>query len=198
MSGPTRVGDALAAEWAARRYGVSRVVDVSMDPWGNLTRAPRQEHEVELMLPMEDQVGETRRYEIVLPFLPPTKNEADAWAPEWRTAAKQKWRKHIKDACERRAMPTNVPRIGLAAMLVFPQNRVRDPQNYAPFLWNWVCDALQGGVHQGYPLIPDDRDGRIDFGKKSSLGITFAVDTHKDWPVKKRKRTRLAITLQVP
>lgn len=147
------------------------------------------------MLPVEEQVGEIRRYEILLPFLPPSKNVADGWPPEWRTAAKQKWRKHLVEACESRNMPVNVSRVGLAAKLIFASNRVRDPQNYAPYLWNWVCDGLQGGVHQGFPLLPDDRDGRIDFGR--NLGIRMAVDTHPDWPKKRRERTLLAVTVQM-
>lgn len=135
--------------------------------------------------------GEIVTYRFAFPYLPPSKNVYDGWLPAWKSAAKHKWINAVIRAVEEQDVPRGVERIGLAATLVFPEPRKRDPQNYAPALWNWIPDGLQKcGV------IKDDRDGVIDFGK--NLGIRFAIDDRKRLSRDARKRTHIALTLRLP
>jgi hypothetical protein len=146
---------------------------------------------VELALPLDvDESVEWRRYKITLPFLPPSKNVYDQWPGTYQHSAKAKWRRHITAEVEAQQIPQGQLRIGLAAVLVFPTARRRDPQNYANCLWNWVPDAL---VRSG--VLVDDRDGAIDFGPR--LGVTMKVDggnVHQKY----RSRTILGISVKVP
>ena len=135
--------------------------------------------------------GEVRLYKIALPFLPPSKNVYDNWPPEWKHSAKKKWEKHIVAACREMAMPLNVPKVGLAATLTFPNRNRRDLQNYAQALWHWVPDALQvAGVISG------DHEGKVEIGR--NWGLTFSFDTRVTVAKKRRERTVLAVTMFVP
>lgn len=132
--------------------------------------------------------GQIVTYRFTVPGLPPSKNTYDGLPPQWKNSMKHKWIRAVIREVEAQDMPRGVPRIGLSAVLVFPTKRRRDPQNYAPALWNWIPDALQkcGVIH-------DDRDGIIDFGP--NLGIQFALDERKSISPDRRKRTQIAITL---
>ena len=136
------------------------------------------------------ETGDLVTYRFVIPGLPPSKNVYDDLPQAWRGSMKHKWINAVIREVEAQDMPRHVGRIGLSALLVFPDTRKRDPQNYVPSLWNWVPDALQKcGV------IDDDRDGMIDFGR--NLGIRFAVDDRKRVSKEIRKRTHIAITMRV-
>jgi hypothetical protein len=174
-------------------YDTSRVWRVVKDPNGGMTRTP---HDVALQLPLTPTIsGELRTYDIRLPFLPPSKNEYDRLPGEWKSGVKRKWYRWIREEAEAQDMPRNVPKIGLMAWLTFPtRGVVRDPQNYASTLWNFVPDALPRG--RGYPMLPDDGQGRIDFGP--NLGIAFRFDERRDVPKKARKRTLIRIAVRVP
>jgi hypothetical protein len=176
-------------------YDVSRVMRVVKHPNGELTRTP---HDVALQLPIVPAVsGELRTYDILLPFLPPSKNEYDRLPGEWKSGVKRKWYRWVREECEAQDMPRNVPKIGLMAWLTFPnRGTVRDPQNYSSTLWNFVPDALQLSRGRGYPMLPDDGQGRIDFGP--NLGIAFRFDERKTVPRKQRQRTLIRIAVRVP
>lgn len=132
--------------------------------------------------------GDLRLYRFTLPFLPPSKNVYDKWPGAWQSSAKSKWKRHI----DQHVKALNIPeaeRIGLAAILVFPTNLRRDPQNYANCLWNWVPDALQASG-----VISGDHMGKIEF--PPGLGIKFAVD-NRVAPKEKRQRTQIILTMKV-
>jgi hypothetical protein len=135
--------------------------------------------------------GEARGYQLLLPFLPPSKNEYDRWLPHWQSGCKKKWLRHLRTQLEENMVPRGVAQVGLSAQLVFPTANRRDPQNYAQTLWNFVPDAL---VECG--IIPDDCAGRIDFGPRH-LGVRFAVDS-RNLPKARRQRTVIAVTMVVP
>lgn len=145
---------------------------------------------VQGILPVNaEEEGDLRLYKIVLPFLPPSKNVYDNWPGEWKSSAKKKWIKRIGEEVTALAIPP-AERIGLAAVLVFPTNARRDPQNYSNCLWHWVPDALQrAGV------IDDDRAGKIDIGP--NWGLKFAIDSRPGVPKDRRQRTHLALTMKV-
>lgn len=174
-----------------------------------LTATPRRD--IALALPLEvPSPGETRIYQMTFPFLPPSKNVYDNWQWMAQRSAKLKWLKAIVRECEAQAMPKNLPRIGLGAVLVFPSRvQRRDVQNYAQTLWHFVPDALQApstrqlAIHAKdpsytlpYGLIPDDTDGRIDW--PPGLGVRFEYDERKHVPKERRQRTMLAISMRVP
>lgn len=131
--------------------------------------------------------GATITHRIVLPFLPPSKNVYDGWPWQWQSGTKKKWIRAILAAVEEQGMPLDVPKIGLAAKLVFPTRQRRDPQNYSNCLWNFVPDGL---VKAG--VISDDKAGKIDFGP--NLSITMAVDDRKAVPKTHRRRTIIAVS----
>lgn len=132
--------------------------------------------------------GDLRLYKIVLPFLPPSKNVYDKWPGEWQGSAKKKWVKAIGEHVDALMIP-KAEKIGLAAVLVFPTNMRRDPQNYSNCLWHWVPDALQkAGVIDG------DHEGKIEIGP--NWGLRFAID-NRVAPKEKRQRTHIALTMQV-
>lgn len=144
---------------------------------------------VQGVLPVDvEQTGDLRLYKLHLPFLPPSKNVYDNWPGEWKGSAKKKWERHILQKCEELMIP-KAEKIGLAAVLVFPQKGRRDPQNYSNCLWHWVPDALQkAGV------IDDDREGKIEIGP--NWGLRFAYDT-RSAPKALRQHTHIALTMQV-
>lgn len=134
--------------------------------------------------------GSIVTYRFTVPGVPPSKNVYDTAPEMWRAGWKHKWIRAVVKEVEAQDMPRGVPRIGLAATLVFPDIRKRDPQNYVSSLWNWIPDGLQkAGV------IKDDRDGVIDFGR--NLGIRFALDDRKQLSRDARKRTHIAISMPV-
>lgn len=147
---------------------------------------------VPLALPIDvEDVGEIRVYKMAFPFVPPSKNAYDGWPNQWKQSAKKKWERAIIAECKSMALPLHVPKVGLAATLVFPARAHRDPQNYAQALWHWVPDALQkAGV------IDDDTEGCIEIG--ANWGLKFAYDIRPTVPKSKRTRTLLAITMRVP
>jgi hypothetical protein len=144
----------------------------------------------QLVLPLDvTDVGETRLYRLVLPFLPPSKNVYENWPVGWKASAKRKWVKTVGWACVQQDMPRGVDRVGLAATLVFPSRARRDPQNYAQALWHWVPDALvQCGV------LVDDDEGRIQI--PPNWGLKFAYDLRRGVPKDRRSRTVLAVTMR--
>lgn len=146
---------------------------------------------VQLAMPVTvDSVGEIRVYRLVLPFLPPSKNVYDGWPVMWKHSAKKKWVRHIVEQAAALDMPHGCSQIGLAATLVFPQERRRDLQNYAQALWHWVPDALvQAGV------VDDDREGKVKIGP--NWGLKFAYDSRRSVSEKKRKRTIVAVSMRV-
>jgi len=206
MGEPVRLGEVVSRGeiLAGQRYAVSRVV-----------RPPlRQEEEVAQVLPLDEhQPGTVAVFVMVFPYLPPSKNQYDGWEHGWKSSAKRKWIRAVVDECKRQNLPKGVPTIGLSARLTFPgRGYSRDPQNYASTLWNFVPDALEDKQHgtyktgtgdnvvvhplRGYGLIPDDRQGRIQFGP--NLGIQFAFDERKAIPKDRRKRTRIQIAVRMP
>lgn len=116
--------------------------------------------------------GEIVVYRMVLPFLPPSKNQIDSWPPAWKGSAKKKWANRIAWKVEELNIPKGLPQVGLAAKLVFASKARRDPQNYAQQIWHWVPDAL---VKAG--VLVDDNEGRIEIGR--NWGITMVVDGRK-------------------
>lgn len=144
---------------------------------------------VQGILPMDiKEEGDLRLYKITLPFLPPSKNEYDQWPGTWKSSAKAKWMREVR----RHVIALGIPqaeKIGLAAILVFPQNARRDPQNYSNCLWHWVPDALQAAG-----VIDDDRAGKIELGP--NWGVKFAIDSRVA-PKEKRKRTIIMLTMRV-
>lgn len=146
----------------------------------------------QLALPINvEDNGEIRMYRIVLPFVPPSKNVYQNWPGQWKSSAKKKWEKFLISEVQAQMMPLHVPKIGLAATIVFPGKAHRDPQNYAEALWHWVPDGLQKAG-----LIDDDGEGKIDIGP--NWGMTFAYDSRPGLPKKRRERTILAITMLIP
>jgi hypothetical protein len=164
---------------------------------------------VELALPLEEQVGEVRRYTIVLPFLPVSKNRLNSWPPMYQASDRDKWHRAIVRECIRQNMPKGVPKIGLAAELQFPTYvKRRDPQNYIGRLWHYVPDALiapkphhlaRQAREPSYPLpyglIKDDYDGMIEWGPH--LSVKFGVDT-RHVPKEQKGLTIIKIVMRVP
>lgn len=161
-----------------KEYNLNRDMTVDASPMG-----------IQGVLPVDvEDTGDTRLYKLHLPFLPPSKNEYDNWPGTWKSSAKNKWKKAIVQRCQELMIPEAAV-IGLAAVLVFPQSRQRDPQNYSNCLWHWVPDALQeAGVISG------DHEGKIQIGP--NWGLRFAYDTRKA-PDKMRKHTHIALTMKV-
>jgi hypothetical protein len=145
----------------------------------------------QLVLPVDvEQHGEIRLYRLLLPFLPPSKNVYDTWPVAWKAGVKRKWVREIERAARSLDMPLLVPKIGLAATLVFPSKARRDPQNYAQALWNWVPDGL---VSAG--VIADDVYGRIDI--PGNWGLKFDYDLRPSVPKTARQRTVVAVSMVV-
>ena len=163
------------------------VTEVRARPDGGVVSQP-----IQLGLPVNvEQQGEIRLYRFVLPFLPPSKNVYDGWPNQWKQSAKRKWIKAIAEEAERSMLPKGLPKVGMAAVLVFPTRGRRDPQNYAQALWNWVPDGLvQAGV------LVDDNEGRIQIGP--NWGVKFSYDTRTGLPKVRRSRTVIALTMLVP
>lgn len=139
----------------------------------------------------EEMRGDLIVRRMVLPFLPPSKNVYDGWQPIWQSSAKKKWTRTIAEKADEMDLPRGLPKIGLAARLVFPSKQRRDPQNYAQTLWHWVPDAL---VRCG--VILDDDEGKIEIGP--NWGLEFAYDTRETLAKDARKRTVLTIAWRVP
>ncbi len=167
------------------------VFDVTRTPQGGELVAVPAPAEVQLALPVSvDQVGEVRRYEIVLPFCPPSKNIYDKWHWTEQSSCKAKWRRWIEKEVKAQQMPLGCRRIGLAALVVFPNRNRRDTSNYAQALWHFVPDAL---IRAG--LLVDDKAGAIDYPK--GLGVGFEYDTRPGLSKEHRSRTVLRVTMQV-
>ena len=133
-------------------------------------------------LPFEGEVMQRRTFQMVFPWLPPSKNKYDGWLPTWKTGAKKKWIRAIREEVEIQQIP-KVERIGVAVRLQFLSRARRDPQNYAQCIWNWVPDGLvQAGV------IPDDDDGRVQIGPNWGVELT----------VGDRQLTVISLALEVP
>jgi hypothetical protein len=133
-------------------------------------------------LPFEVHVDRSvASYQIVLPFVPPSKNKYDGWLPAWKSGAKKKWIRAIQNEVTIQQIPA-VEKVGIACELMFMSKAHRDPQNYAQCLWNWVPDALQqAGV------IPDDGPGRVEIGP--NWGVRMVLGP--------RQQTRIVLSLVV-
>lgn len=133
-------------------------------------------------LPFEGETWQKRTFQMVFPWLPPSKNKYDGWLPTWKAGAKKKWIRAIREEVEIQQIPP-VERVGIAVRLQFQSKARRDPQNYAQCVWNWVPDGLvQAGV------IPDDDDGRVEIGPHWGLELT----------VGDRQLTVISLALEVP
>jgi hypothetical protein len=146
------------------------------------------------------QEGATVVYRLVLPGVPPSKNEIGGWPAAWKNSAKKRWMRMVSSQAKEQGIPRGNVEIGLAAHLVFPTASRRDVQNYAENLWNWVPDALQPcsakcgpacQLHCG--VLVDDNEGRIQW--PPNLGVTFGVD-QRHAPTKHRKRTVITISVR--
>jgi hypothetical protein len=170
-----------------------RVYEVKADPaTGHVDRIPAIGG-TELALPLDVQeFGELRRYKILLPFLPPSKNVYDN--SQWKSSTKHKWINAIEKKVAELDMPRNrAPKIGLAAVLCFSSNNRRDPQNYAGPLWNFVPDALVRSR-----VLFDDRAGAIEFGKAGHLGVVMKADLNRSVPKERRQWTLIGVSIRVP
>lgn len=145
---------------------------------------------VQLAMPLDvTTTGRLQTHLLRFPYLPPSKNQFDGWPAQWKSSAKRKWIREIEKLTNQLDLPKGLRFCGLAARLVFPTHRKRDPQNYSQALWNWVPDGLQrSGVLLG------DHDGTIEFGP--NLGITMAVDLRPGISAAKRSRTVVALTVE--
>lgn len=145
--------------------------------------------ETQLAIPLDTvETDVLQVYRMVLPFLPPSKNQFDAWPVQWKSGVKKKWKAAIAAKAAELQMPLDLTHVGLAAKLVFPSKQRRDPQNYAQCVWNWVPDALvQCGV------LRDDRDGMVEIGP--NWGISMAVDLRPGVPKQHRSRTLIAVSV---
>lgn len=193
--------------------GIYRMTKAPLD--GSITA--RREPDVALALPLEvEQVGEIRVYQILLPFLPESKNVTKTWPPEWLAGVNRKWAKHILAETVAQAIPLGNQRIGLAAKLVFPtrptgRQQHRDVQNYSSSLWDVTCDALQYCSFECWELrgkpptekrhnfkcgvVVEDSEGHVHIGP--NWGIRFAYDLRPELPKARRSRTKLTITMKV-
>jgi hypothetical protein len=145
----------------------------------------------QVALPVDvEEVGDVRVYRMTLPYVPPSKNQIDAWPVQWKSSAKKKWSRDMQMHCTELQIPKGLHRVGLAATLVFPTKTRRDPQNYAQTLWHWVPDAL---VRCG--VLLDDHAGCIEIG--ANWGLKFQVDDRKHVPKQHRKRTVLTVAVRV-
>lgn len=146
----------------------------------------------QLALPVDvEDDREVRLYRIRLPFLPPSKNVYDRWHWQQQRSVKGKWRRHIETKVNEMDVPLGVPRIGLAATLIFPNRNRRDLQNYSQALWHFVPDAL---VRAG--VIVDDTPEHVEY--PPNLGVRFSYDLRKGIPKERRAHTIIALTMEVP
>jgi hypothetical protein len=138
----------------------------------------------EAMLPIEVEAGET--VELVLPFVPKSKNEYENMPFLHRRGYRAKWWRKLTET---------IPSLGLGhpqaveveIVVVFASKRARDWQNYAYPLIHDVADAL---VKCG--VIPDDTPARFKVGPNG--GLRFEVDGNRLLASAQRKRTILRFT----
>jgi hypothetical protein len=155
---------------------------------------------IQSALPLDTIVeGQLVTYRLVFNRLPPSKNVYDSWPAHYKSSAKRAWTGTrpgtpadrakvgcVEKACREQGVPLGLPKVGLAAKLIFPTDRTRDYQNYAQTLWNFIPDAL---VWSGI-LINDDA-GRVEIGP--NWGVTFGVDYRPRVDIKHRRWTVLTL-----
>jgi hypothetical protein len=157
-------------------------------------------------------IRENRRYVIEIPYLPPSKNQWRTMDNLTKSGVKKRWIRRIVAECEAQDMPKGLPKIALAAKLIFPSRTDRDIQNYAATLWEFVPDALEAKQHGtikrtrngqewrepifGYGMIPNDSAGHIEW--PPDHGIVFGYDERRELPATKRRRTLIFIVVRMP
>lgn len=137
------------------------------------------------MLPIEVRTGET--VELVLPFLPKSKNEYEGMPYLHRRGYRSKWYRHLTEKIPLLGLGA-VDAVQVEAVLVFGSKRRRDFQNYMHPLLNDVADVL---VRVG--VIPDDTPNHFRVGPNA--GISFEVDTNRFVSPADRRRTILRFTV---
>jgi len=127
--------------------------------------------------------------QIVLPFLPYSKNVWEGWQPMWKAGARKKWKSALAKQFDELQFPTGAHEVVVSARLVFASNRRRDWQNYVHPLWYFVPDALVD-----FGVIADDTPDK--FGVGANGGIVFEVDKRKWIDAKTRQRTILGFAIR--
>ena len=128
-------------------------------------------------------------YELVLPFVPKSKNVYEGWLPQWKAGYKRKWEKALDKAIQEAQFP-RARRVVCVSTLVFGSRRRRDWQNYVhPFTW-YLADAL---VRNG--VIADDTPDQ--FSVPSDGGIRFDVNNRPYVAKDKRQRTVIGVACEL-
>lgn len=125
------------------------------------------------------------RYEIEIPFLPPSKNKYDGWKHVWKSGLKKKWKTLLYELLE--DLP-KAQHVTAEARLIFDVNRRRDWQNFVHPLWHFVADALQD-----VGIIEDDTPEY--FSTKENGGIVFVIEKDKTKSKTQIRRTVLVLDL---
>jgi hypothetical protein len=136
----------------------------------------------EAALPLEVEVGDS--IEVVLPFLPKSKNQLNAMPSLHRRSYEDKWRAHLR---RQLAGVGQYDSVEVEMELWFTSKHRRDWQNYAMHTINILADALVRAR-----VIPDDTPEHFRVGPNA--GIVFMVDSNKLQTVKARQRTVIRIT----
>jgi len=126
------------------------------------------------------------RYEIEIPFLPPSKNKYDGWKHVWKSGLKKKWKTLLYELLA--DLPT-ASHVTAEARLIFDVNRRRDWQNFVHPLWHFVADALQD-----VGIIEDDTPEY--FSTKENGGIVFVIEKDKTKSKNQIRRTVLVLDLK--
>lgn len=121
--------------------------------------------------------------EIVLPFLPKSRNQLAQMPWLHRRGYAEKWWNHLSRAVEGIGQYQSVT---VEMELWFGSNRTRDWQNYVGPIGVLANALVRGGV------IPDDAPANFQVGPNA--GITFMVDSNRLVPLKDRQRTVFRIT----
>ena len=121
------------------------------------------------------------RFEIEIPFLPPSKNKYDGWQHAWKSGLKKKWKAVLYEQLDD---ISPCAKVTAQAILIFDVNRRRDWQNYVHPLWHYVADALQD-----CGIIEDDTPEY--FTTKENGGIVFQIEKDKTKSKKEIRRTVL-------
>jgi len=140
------------------------------------------------VLPTEP--GELTAREIILPFLPLSKNVWEGYQPMWKSGVRKKWYKALAEAFEENQFPIRAKSVTCHATLVYASKRRRDWQNFIQPMWWFVPDALVD-----YGCIPDDTPQFFHIGEDG--GITFEIDPRKGVDPKLRQKTILRFTFEL-
>lgn len=136
------------------------------------------------MLPIPVEAGSP--VELVLPFLPKSKNDYERMPFLHRRGYRSKWYRHLT-----MKLPTlglgRVYAVEVEIVLTFGSKRARDWQNYA---WPLIHDIADSLVRVG--IIPSDTPEHFRVGPNA--GIVFEVDANRLLPTGQRQKTLLRIT----